>query len=180
VHLNLGRRAVLGAAATLLSALAARNSARAEDVELHSPDSIVPVTPPAALPDMNLHTLAGADVVLKAYFGKPMVLNFWATWCVPCVAELPELDRLAATPDMTVLAISADRTGAAAIEPFLRKHPLTHAVLLLDPASDAVHAVQIVGFPTTLIIDAGGRLRGRMEGPVQWSVAAAAVRRLTA
>jgi thiol-disulfide isomerase/thioredoxin len=170
---------MLGATATLLSGMAARNSARAEDVALHSPDTIVPTKPPMPLPAMNVHTLSGAGVALKSYFGKPLVLNFWATWCIPCVAELPELDRLAATPDMTVLAISADRGGAAAVGPFLAKHPMSRAVVLLDPASDAVHAVQVFGFPTTLIIDAGGRVRGRMEGPVQWSEAAPTVRRLT-
>ena len=180
MYLNLRRRGVLGAAATLLSALATRNSAWAEDVDLHSPDTIVALKAPAALPDMSLHTLAGAGTSLKAYFGKPMVLNFWATWCIPCVAELPELDRLAATSDITVLAVSADRTGATAVDPFLKKHPLTHAVVLLDPTSDAVHAAEVMGFPTTLIIDASGRLRGRLEGPAQWSVAAAEVRRLTA
>jgi len=177
--LNLGRRGLLGAAATLLVGRAARNSAWAEDVALHSPDTIVPTKPPTALPAMNLRTLSGAGVALKSYFGKPMVLNFWATWCVPCVAELPELDRLAATADITVVAISADRGGATAVAAFLKKHPVDHAVMLLDPTSDAVHAVQVFGFPTTLIIDASGRVRGRMEGPVQWSVAAPAVRRLT-
>jgi thiol-disulfide isomerase/thioredoxin len=178
VHANLTRRTLLAASATLLSAWDARNSARAEDVELHSVDTIVPVNPPATLPDLELHTLAGAPVELKSYFGKPLVLNFWATWCVPCVAELPQLDQLASDSSFTVLAVSADRNGAAAVTPFLAKHQMAHATILLDQGSDAVHAAGVVGFPTTLIIDAAGRVRGRLEGPATWSAGAAALRRL--
>jgi thiol-disulfide isomerase/thioredoxin len=180
VRVNLGRRAVIGSAATLLAALTARKSARAEEIDLHTPDSITPVTPPTALPDLPFHTLDGAPTALKRYSGKPIVLNFWATWCIPCVAELPELDTLAAGGGITVLAVSADRSGAAAVKPFLAKHKLAHAIVLLDASSDAARAMQVVGFPTTLIIDPTGHLRGRLEGPCTWSNAVATVRRLTA
>ena len=178
MHANLTRRTLLGASATLLSAWDARNSARAAQVDLHSVDTVVPVSPPAALPDLQFHTLAGVPVALKSFFGKPLVLNFWATWCIPCVAELPQLDQLAADSGLTVLAVSADRTGAAAVTPFLAKHPMAHATILLDQGSDAVHAAGVVGFPTTLILDVAGRVRGRLEGPAVWSTAGAAVRRL--
>ncbi len=179
MRVNLGRRVVIGSAATLLAGLTARKSARAEAVDLHAPDSITAVNPPTALPDLPFHTLDGAATTLKAYLGTPIVLNFWATWCIPCVAELPELDALAAGGSITVLAASADRLGAAAVKPFLAQHKLAHATVLLDPKGDAARTLQAAGFPTTLIIDATGHLRGRLEGPCRWSTAAPTIRRLT-
>ena len=98
--------------------------------------------------------------------GQVVVLNFWATWCIPCVAELPALDHLAAdNPGITVLALSADRAGADAVRPFLAAHNITHATILLDPHMEAGRAFNVAGFPTTLIIDPSGHLRGRLEGP---------------
>jgi thiol-disulfide isomerase/thioredoxin len=178
VHLNLGRRTALAGAATLLAALSPRNSARADSADLHPP---VPVTvnPPTPLPDLPLLTLAGATTTLKAYLGKPLVLNFWATWCIPCVSELPELDALAAGGTITVIAVSADRTGLAAVGPFLAKHDLSHATILLDHDSDVVHAAGVFGFPTTLIVDPSGHVRARLEGPAAWSTAAPIVTKLT-
>jgi thiol-disulfide isomerase/thioredoxin len=165
--------------ATLLAGLNARNSARAAAVDLKPSSAIVPVRPPGVLPDLSFKTPTGKPVGLAEFRGHPVVLNFWATWCVPCVAELPELDRLAASGALTVLAASADRRGMEVVGPFLAKHPLPHLTVLLDPASDAAHAVEVVGFPTTLIIDATGRLRGRLEGPAAWSGAGETVRKLT-
>jgi thiol-disulfide isomerase/thioredoxin len=165
--------------ATLLAGLGARNSAQAEAVDLKPPSAIVPVQPPGVLPELSFKNAAGQPVGLASFRGRPVVLNFWATWCVPCVAELPELDKLASTGAVTVLAASADRRGMDVVGPFLAKHPLPHLTVLLDPASDAAHAVEVVGFPTTLIIDAAGRLRGRLEGPASWSGAGETVRKLT-
>jgi thiol-disulfide isomerase/thioredoxin len=176
VHLNLGRRGVLAGAATLLSALSPRNSAHADD--LHPP-SPVTTNPPTPLPALPLQTLAGAATTLQAHLGKPLVLNFWATWCIPCVTELPELDALAAAGTVTVIAVSADRTGLSAVGPFLAKHPLPHLTILLDHDSDVVHSAGVFGFPTTLIVDPSGHVRARLEGPAAWSGAAPLVIKLT-
>ncbi len=173
-----GRRGALAAGLTLSAALWARNSARGEDMLPLS--SITAVTPPGTLPDLTFTSLdGGAPVLLSGFRGKPVVLNFWATWCGPCVAELPDLDRLAAAGTM-VLAASTDHAGAAVVKPFLVKHGITHARVVLDAGNDATHAAGVVGYPTTLIIDAQGRLRGRLEGPADWSQAAARVASLTA
>lgn len=170
------RRRMLLAAASLLAAMPPRNSAKA-DTDFRAVSGITPIIPPAPLPDLAFTTLDGRPASLASYKGKPLVLNFWATWCDPCIAELPELDQLAAS-GMAVIAASADRTGAKAVAPFLAKHPLAHATVLLDPGSDAVHQVRVVGFPTTLVIDAEFRLRGRLEGPAHWGAALDAVRHL--
>ncbi len=172
----IGRRGAVAAGLTLSAALWARNSAWAEDMQPLS--SIKAVTPPGALPDLSFTGLDGAPVRLSSFRGKPLVLNFWATWCGPCVAELPDLDKLAATGTV-VLAASADHGGAAVVKPFLEKHGITHARVVLDAGNDATHAAGVVGYPTTLIIDGQGRLRGRLEGPADWSGAKATVGEMT-
>ena len=171
-----GRRGVV-AGMTLSATLWARNSAVAQN-EMRPLSDIAKVSPPERLPDLRFAGLDGAPVLLSAFRGKPVVLNFWATWCAPCVAELPDLDRLAAGGVM-VVAASVDHGGAAAVKPFLDQHGITHARVVLDVGSASTHAANVAGFPTTLIIDAQGRLRGRLEGPADWSAAAAAVTALT-
>ena len=174
----LTRRTLLAAGGTVLGATCGRKPATAQ--EMRPLGAIVPASPTRALPAVAFRTLDGAPAPLAAYAGRIVVLNFWATWCVPCVAELPELDRLAAGGAVTVLAVSADRGGAAVVEPFALAHGITHATLLLDQGSDAVHALNVGGFPTTLIIGPDGKLRGTLEGPAAWSGAEAAIRALVA
>jgi thiol-disulfide isomerase/thioredoxin len=171
------RRAVLAATATVLGGLATRKPAYADEhVEMRPFSDITRSQPPALLPAATFKTLAGATKTLADFRGKPVVLNFWATWCIPCVAELPELDHLAATdPTIVVLTVSADRGGAPTVTPFLAAHHITKATVLLDPGNDAVHALNVVGFPTTLLIDATGHLRGTLEGPAAWATGAQAI-----
>jgi thiol-disulfide isomerase/thioredoxin len=174
----IGRRGMLAVGASLVAGGIPRKS-RADAPDFR-PLSDIAVQKPEAAPNLPFTTLDGGHAALASFRGKPVVLNFWATWCAPCVAELPELDKLAAGGGITVLAVSADRMGAARVEAFLAQHPITHATVLLDPQSDAVHALQVPGFPTTLILDAAGRVRGRLEGPAAWGGAADVVARLTA
>ena len=175
------RRVVLAAAATVLAGRMACKRAAAEDadsphVAMRPFSEIEPASPPRSLPDVSFKTLDGSPKSLAGFAGRPLVLNFWATWCVPCVAELPELDKLAASdPGLTVLIVSTDRGGAAVVKPFLAAHGIAHATVLLDSGSDAVHALGVVGFPTTLLIDAAGKLRGKLEGPANWGSGAVAI-----
>ncbi len=174
------RRTVLAAAATVLGGVAARKPARADEteplVQMHPFSEITRAAPPRMLPPASFTTLDGRLKTLADFRGKPVLLNFWATWCVPCVAELPELDHLAGTDSgLVVLTVSADRGGAAVVTPFLAAHHLTRATVLLDQSNDSVHALNVVGFPTTLLIDATGQLRGTMEGPASWGSAAQAI-----
>jgi thiol-disulfide isomerase/thioredoxin len=175
----IGRRGVLAIGASLLAGLGA-GKCQADDAaggDFRPLSDIVKV-PAEAMPDLAFTTLDGAPVTLASFRGKPVVLNFWATWCAPCVAELPELDKLAAGGAVTVLVVSTDRTGAARVKPFLVQHKITHAQVLLDPGSDAAHAAKVVGFPTTLILDGAGKLRGRLEGPAAWGTAAPTIAKL--
>jgi thiol-disulfide isomerase/thioredoxin len=171
------RRAVLAATSTVLGGVATRKPAYADEhVEMRPFSDITRSQPAILLPPATFKTLDGTAKTLADFRGKPVVLNFWATWCIPCVAELPELDHLAATdPGIVVLTVSADRTGAAVVTPFLAAHHITNATVMLDPSNDAVHALNVIGFPTTLLIDAAGHLRGTLEGPAAWGKGAQAI-----
>jgi len=176
----LTRRTLIAASATVVGVLPWRKPAAAQtpaapQVDMMPLSAIVAAKPPAVLPPATFGTLDGGRKTLADFAGRPVVLNFWATWCIPCVAELPELDRLAQTGAFTVIAVSADRGGAAVVKPFAASHHITHLTLLLDPATEAVHALGIGGFPTTLLIGADGKLRGTMEGPAAWGSAAPAL-----
>jgi thiol-disulfide isomerase/thioredoxin len=184
-QLILGGVALAGGAATLIAALSARKPPVIETVG-GEPMAMRPLTaneresPPAPLPDANCLALDGPSKHLPGdWHGRVVVLNFWATWCIPCVAELPALDRLAqAEPAFAVLAVSADRGGADVVRPFLASHDIAHLDALLDPHGEAGRTFGVNGFPTTLIIDAAGRLCGRLEGPANWAAAAPAIRGL--
>ncbi len=106
-----------------------------------------------------------------------MVVNLWATWCVPCVEELPSLARLSQTlapDDIAVLPLSSDRGGAKTVEAFFQQHGITGLPVLLDPRSAAIRVLHARGIPTSLVIDRKGREVARLEGSADWSTPAAA------
>jgi thiol-disulfide isomerase/thioredoxin len=133
------------------------------------------VTPPRAVPDMAFLTADG-ETSLAAFRGKVVVLNFWATWCAPCVREMPSLDRLQVMlggDDFAVVALSEDRGGMPLVVRFYDKYGLENLARYLDPMGRAAAALGVVGMPTTLVIDAEGREIGRIVGPAEWDSPAA-------
>jgi thiol-disulfide isomerase/thioredoxin len=113
------------------------------------------------------------------------VVNLWATWCPPCVAEMPALDRLAgvlAEERITVLALSSDRGGREVVQAFYARLGLERLGIWLDPRGAAARGAGARGLPTTLIIDRDGMERARLAGEAAWDAAplVAAVRRLVA
>jgi thiol-disulfide isomerase/thioredoxin len=138
--------------------------------------SLVRTDPAAALPAFGFADAAGATHGLGEFAGKGIVLNFWATWCVPCVAELPSLATLAGKlsgAGIIVLPLSTDRGGAPVVQKFYATHGVEGLGIWLDPKGLAAEALHLRGLPTTLVIDRQGRERGRLEGGADWASAEA-------
>lgn len=175
------RRTLLAAGGTLATAVWPRKP-RAE--ELSALNRVLRlVEPPVAAPDIAFVDAGGRRHHLSEFRGHGMVINLWATWCAPCVAEMPSLAALSKTlapADIAVLPLSSDHGGAAAVEAFFRQHGITGLPVLLDPDGAAARAFGAEGIPTSVIIDKAGREHARLEGPAEWSTpeAAALVRKL--
>ncbi|MGE0717919.1 MAG: TlpA disulfide reductase family protein [Alphaproteobacteria bacterium] len=132
--------------------------------------------PPRPAPPVAFQDATGADRSFADFRGKVLVVNLWATWCAPCIRELPAIDRLrrkVAAEGVVVLAISSDRGGARQVEPFLRKHGVEGLGLWLDPKGAVPRAFGARGLPTTIVIDREGREVGRLEGDAEWDGEAA-------
>lgn len=110
-------------------------------------------------------------VSLDSYRGKYILANFWATWCSPCIREMPALDRLAAnleTRNLMVVAISQDEGGPAQVKPFIEKLKLNKIRILYDTDKRAFRDFALRGLPTTVLISPEGKLLSRLEGGAAW------------
>ncbi|NQW01375.1 MAG: TlpA family protein disulfide reductase [Rhodospirillales bacterium] len=129
-------------------------------------------TRPAQLvPDVTFLQETGAETTLAAHKGKGVVLNFWATWCAPCVREMPQLDRLNAfvrENRIDVLTISEDRKALVAAPKFYKTHNLNDLPVLADPQGRLMRAFSAPGLPLTVFINSAGFEIGRVIGPAEW------------
>lgn len=126
---------------------------------------------PQALPELRFQDGSGQNLTLAEFEGKTVLLNIWATWCIPCRREMPTLDRLQSAlggPDFEVVALSIDRTGIDAVRQFYREIAIKHLAMYIDTNGKAATELGIVGLPTTLLIDGKGRELGRLVGPAEW------------
>jgi peroxiredoxin len=120
--------------------------------------------------DFSVPMLDGRRLGLADLRGKVVLLNFWATWCPPCVTELPAMERLYQrhrAQGFTVLAVSLDSAGAPAVATFVREHALTFPIGL-DAAWDVARVYGVRGLPTTALLDRQGRTVAMVVGPREW------------
>ncbi len=167
--LRLTRRRMLAAAATVAAALPVRKP-RAE--ALQGLSALKLTDPPVPLPAITFYDAEGQAHRLSEFRGHGMAVNLWATWCAPCVAEMPALAALAralAPDDVAVLPLSSDRGGAEAVRGFFAQHGITGLPVLLDPKGAAQRALGAEGIPLTVLIDREGRERARLEGGADWA-----------
>lgn len=126
-------------------------------------------------PEFQLPSLDGRMVSLSSYRGKVVMVHFWATWCPPCVEEIPTLERLYHTyigRGLEVLAVSVDEGGAGAVGRFMQKNRLTLPVLLNSDQSVS-RAYGTFKFPETYLIDREGIVHRKIIGAADWTSPAA-------
>ncbi len=169
------RRHVLAAAAggTLAAAALPRKPLAAD---LPPVPDLRRLDPPVAVPDAVFTSADGVAHRLADFKGRGMVINLWATWCGPCVEEMPSLAVLSkalAPADIAVLPLSSDRGGAAVVSAWFGAHGITSLPVLLDPKGAMARAFGAHGIPTTVVIDKDNHEVARMEGAADWSSPAA-------
>jgi thiol-disulfide isomerase/thioredoxin len=156
------------AVALLLAVMAAVAAGQDE----FKPGEFIPLAPPQPAPEVAFTDTAGNPAALADFKGKLLLVNLWATWCQPCLREMPSLEKLQESQgdQLIVAALSEDRGGAKVVEPFVAKLGLAKVKVYLDPKSEVGHAFAVRGLPTTVVIDAEGQLVGRIEGAAEWDM----------
>jgi thiol-disulfide isomerase/thioredoxin len=165
-----------GAAIVVMAVLYARFGSLAEDgtrPPLKGAMQHFVIQPaPAPVPAIRFVDGDQKERTLDDFRGRVVLLNFWATWCEPCVKEMPSLANLQAAlagERFLVLALSQDRGGLPLVERFYRDHGLTGLDMFVDKTSTASRSFKLRGLPTTVLIDGEGREIGRLEGAADWS-----------
>jgi thiol-disulfide isomerase/thioredoxin len=136
---------------------------------LHSTfKEVIHLKPGLALPDVPITTASGT-INFRDLKG-PLLLNFWAVWCIPCIKELPSLEQLQKTnPNLPIRAVALDRnTDITYIQAFLDKNGIGDFAAYVTPMSTVTDAFSLRGVPTTLIIDGNGRVRYILAGEADW------------
>lgn len=127
-------------------------------------------------PAVSFQDPQGRPTTLAAFRGRPVLVNLWATWCAPCIVEMPSLERLAARDRdrLQVLALSQDMEGRAKVEAFFREQGLDALQPYLDSEMGFMMAIGAGTLPVTILYDAQGREVWRKIGIAEWDGAEAA------
>ncbi len=182
------RRVVFGLVGALAS-IATKASASAQESDIPGFRSgrfqFTILRPQQLLPSIRLFQLDGKTTDLSSLRGRPILLNFWATWCPACRTELPILDRLQEETRHTglqVIAVSEDRADRAIVERFINKLKIRNLsiyrdpsgyVAFNDPANSRNAPFALYGMPITYAIAASGSIVGYMPGAADWTSTAA-------
>ena len=122
-------------------------------------------------PDLSFSDPDGRTISFAELEGQPLLVNLWATWCPPCIAEMPTLDALAAREAGTlrVMTISEDLQGAEVVAPFFAENDFAELEQWLDPDNAMMAALALDTLPVTILYDAEGRELFRVIGGMDWA-----------
>jgi len=126
---------------------------------------------PKAIAAINFSDVQGRFRSLADLQGKVILLNIWATWCVPCRGEMPALDRLQVAlggPDFEVVPLSVDRGGIDSVRKFYAENGIRNLAMYVDQSGSTVRQLGGAALPMTLLVDRGGYEIGRIIGPAEW------------
>lgn len=126
---------------------------------------------PKPLSPIQFTDAEGRSRSLSDLHGRTILLNIWATWCIPCRKEMPALDRLQIAlggPDFEVVPLSIDRGGIDAVRKFYSEIGIQKLGIFLDASSEVSGKLGLAGLPTTLLVDGQTRELGRLIGPAEW------------
>ena len=163
--------AVVGVAAGFGLGPSIRESTATGPVDDVIPAKFTVLKAPRLLPEIGFQDEIGKSLMLSAFHGKVVLLNIWATWCSPCRAEMPTLDRLQKRlggDKFAVVALSIDFNGVKAIRDFYKEVGIKNLTIYIDESGKTLDNLHIRGVPATLLIDRQGREVGRMLGPAEW------------
>ena len=163
------------AAALYLALLTGANAADLSGVTLEGDmRKLVVHADPKPVPELTYQTPDGATASLSDHDGKPILLNFWATWCAPCREEMPALQQVQQAGKVEVVTLATGRNSVEGIERFFAEEDITDLPILLDPSQGAARQMAVLGLPVTVLIDADGQEVARLTGGADWADAAAA------
>lgn len=129
------------------------------------------IATPKPFPAFKFSDASGHPLTLADFHGKFVLLNIWATWCIPCRKEMPTLDRLQAKLGglhFEVVPVSIDAEGLAAVRKFYAEIKIEHLGIFLDPSGSVMQVLNLEGVPTSVLIDPNGKQIGRETGAVVW------------
>ncbi|MCW8308042.1 redoxin family protein [Acidiphilium sp. PA] len=129
------------------------------------------ITEPKPLPVFKFFDASDHPLTLTSFHGKYVLLNIWATWCIPCRKEMPTLDRLQTKLSSThfeVVPVSIDTAGLPAVKKFYAEIKIAHLGIFLDPSGSAMQTLSLEGIPTSFLIDPNGKQIGRETGGAVW------------
>ena len=134
------------------------------------------LTPPISTEGLEFLDKNGQSLELSAFQGRVVLINFWATWCAPCLAEMPSLNRLQIAlggEDFQIITIATGRNETADIESFFTTQSITHLTRYRDPNLRLALALGAGSLPTTVLMDRDGFIIARLQGEADWDSEAA-------
>ena len=142
-----------------------------EDVALTADGALQPAITARAMPELHFLDASSTPRTIGDFRGKVVLLNIWATWCVPCRKEMPALDQLQQRlggADFDVVALSIDNGGPAVVQRFYDEIGVRALPIYVDPTSEVTTKLRTLGVPTTLLLDRDGRELWRKTGAAEW------------